>query len=499
MMPTDPPADPPASDPAPKAGAVPAVEPGAAPIPATVEEALAADAALDAPASGATADAARATEPVPPLPGPAPYVPPARVRRCENCGTPLLGEHCYACGQPTKGLIRQFGSILGDFADTVFQIDSRVFRTLGPLLTRPGRLTLEYFEGHRIRYVSPVRLFVFLSILAFLAAQWSVNISGDGGPGIRIEGGDSVDSIDGADTAAEVIAIRDRALADLEKAKKESAKVPGVGVGLDAAAKEIRSEAAARIKEIEAEARVAPKPPAAPTPPVAAPAPAKSAADARASPPGADLPARPGEGPPPGMDGPVVADDKGKLNFNGKPWDAKTNPVTFGWLPAAANAKLNAWIGRAQGNLERLQKDEDKNWIKDAFLGVVPTVLFLLLPLFALLLKVMYLFKRRLYMEHLIVALHSHAFLCLILLLQSLLSLLAGAVAAPDGFVDGVFDWIEALLWAWIPVYLLLSQKRVYGQGWIVTLLKFGVIGVAYWILLTFGVLAAVIVTLVRT
>ena len=23
---------------------------------------------------------------------------------CANCGTPLLGEHCYACGQPVKGM-----------------------------------------------------------------------------------------------------------------------------------------------------------------------------------------------------------------------------------------------------------------------------------------------------------------------------------------------------------------------------------------------------------
>lgn len=499
-MPTDPPADPPAPDPAPRADAEPAVEPATTPIPATVAEALAADAAPDVSATDTRAGVAAAVDPVAPLPRSAPYVPPARVRRCENCGTPLLGEHCYACGQPTKGLIRQFGSILGDFADSVFQIDSRVFRTLAPLLMRPGRLTLEYFEGHRIRYVSPVRLFVFLSILAFLAAQWSVNISSAGGPGLEIDGGgDGVDAIDDAATPAEVIAIRDRTLADLAQARREGGKVPGLALGLDAAAKEIRTEAAARLEELEAEAAAAPGTPRAPAPPAAPSPSAESATVARASPPGADPPSRPGEGPPPGVDGPIVADGTGKLNFNGKPWDARTNPVGFGWLPAAANARLNGWIGRAQVNLERLQEDEDKNWIKDAFLGVVPSVLFVMLPLFALLLKVMYLFKRRLYMEHLVVALHSHAFLCLVLLLQSLLSLLAGAVAAPDGFVDGVFDWVEALLWAWIPLYLLLSQKRVYGQGWIVTVIKFGVVGVAYWFLLTLGVLAAVIVTLVRT
>ena len=47
-----------------------------------------------------------------------------------------------------------------------------------------------------------------------------------------------------------------------------------------------------------------------------------------------------------------------------------------------------------------------------------------LLPVFALMLKIVYAFKRRLYMEHLIVALHSHAFLCLTLLLLFVANLL---------------------------------------------------------------------------
>ena len=97
------------------------------------------------------------------------------ARPCENCGAPLHGEHCYACGQPTKGLVRHFPSIVGDFVDTVFDIDGRIWRTLWPLLLRPGHLTLEYLRGHRVRFVSPVRLFVFLSVLAFLAMQWSIH------------------------------------------------------------------------------------------------------------------------------------------------------------------------------------------------------------------------------------------------------------------------------------------------------------------------------------
>ena len=53
-------------------------------------------------------------------------------------------------------------------ADTMLNIDSRIFRTLWPLLVKPGFLTNEYLAGRRVRYVTPFRLYFFLSIVAFL-------------------------------------------------------------------------------------------------------------------------------------------------------------------------------------------------------------------------------------------------------------------------------------------------------------------------------------------
>ena len=107
---------------------------------------------------------------------PAAATTPEPVRVCENCGKPLFGDHCYSCGQPTKGLVRHFSSIIGDFFDTVLNIDSRVLRTMWPLLVRPGYLTLEYFAGRRVRYVTPMRLYLFLSIVAFFAMQSSIHV-----------------------------------------------------------------------------------------------------------------------------------------------------------------------------------------------------------------------------------------------------------------------------------------------------------------------------------
>ncbi|HQX94907.1 MAG TPA: hypothetical protein PLJ91_09775, partial [Thermomonas sp.] len=108
-----------------------------------------------------------------------------------------------------------------------------------------------------------------------------------------------------------------------------------------------------------------------------------------------------------------------------------------------------------------------------------------------------YLFKRRLYMEHLIVGLHSHAFLCLDLLLVLLLHALSRAYTADGSLANDLFDWVEGLLVAWMPLYLLLMQKRVYAQGWPMTVLKFGVLGTCYSILLSFAIVASMGIGLV--
>src|SRR5690606_34265371 len=109
----------------------------------------------------------------------------------------------------------------------------------------------------------------------------------------------------------------------------------------------------------------------------------------------------------------------------------------------------------------------------------------------------LYLFKRRLYMEHLIVALHSHAFLCLALLLVLVLTLMERWLAPAGGPIGIAFNVLEGLVWAWMPIYLLLMQKRVYGQGWIMTLLKYCTLGFCYVILLSFGAAFTAIASLV--
>ena len=87
---------------------------------------------------------------------------------CRNCKE-LLPEkawYCPACGQKnTDGKI-SIKEFLHEIADALFNIDSKIFRTLR-LLFVPGKLTNEYFVGRRKTYAHPFRLFFFLGIVFF--------------------------------------------------------------------------------------------------------------------------------------------------------------------------------------------------------------------------------------------------------------------------------------------------------------------------------------------
>lgn len=439
----------PLQPPAPEAASAPAPAPEAAAIPVATPMAERTDSIrAEEDGSRPKMEAGRLE------PRPQPSVSPPAERRCENCGRTMLGEFCYACGQPTRGMVRHFSTIVGDLVDTVFNFDSRTVRTLGPLLFRPGRLTQEYFEGHRVRFVSPVRLFFFFCVAAFLALQFSV----DTDTAFANANNGVADDVRAAQTVAEAEAIRDRVIGELEKAREAIPDAPGARVGMDIGVARVRETAATRIAWIEKR-------------------------DAAIS---------------AGTPVPLYTDDEDdgpiRFNFDGDDWHAADNPLVISWLPDSLNAGLNRLIGRAQNNVEHIR--ENPAALFDAFLQTLPQTLFVLLPVFALLLKIVYLFCKRLYMEHLIVALHSHAFLCAALLVIVALTDLS-AVLATGSIIATACDWLVIAMLCWMPIYLLIMQKRVYRQGWIMTSLKYCVLGNLYLLLISFGVVVNLAFSLV--
>ena len=385
--------------------------------------------------------------PEPAAAGTGPVDAPAAPARCANCGAILQGDFCHRCGQSVHNPIRHARHAIEELFESLWHLDGRVFRTLRDLLV-PARVACGYLAGHRARYIAPLRLFVVLSVLTFFIGQMTVDFGNDA---IQIDGAD--ESIATAGTVAEVERRRDAALARLARARESVGPVPVVASSMQAAQDAVREQAAARIAELQSNSD--------PIPAATEPATAERAA--------ADAP---------------------KLRFGrGEPWDAQRNPVALRWLPAAANDWLNHKIDRALTNAPRLEYDEDLR--RQVVLGSVPTALFVLMPVFALLLKLAYLGSGRLYLEHLVVALYSHAALLLALLGIFLLVGLEQAVVPHAPGSARLFGWLEAALWWAMPVYLLIMQKRIYAQSWGVTVLKYGALGSVYVMLVAFAAVMA--------
>lgn len=94
---------------------------------------------------------------------------PARDTHCRNCGAELAGDFCQDCGQSAQSLRRPFWALLGEGLETLFAVDGRIARTLPSLIIRPGRITRDYLDGQRARFIPPFRLYVLASLIFFIA------------------------------------------------------------------------------------------------------------------------------------------------------------------------------------------------------------------------------------------------------------------------------------------------------------------------------------------
>jgi hypothetical protein len=90
---------------------------------------------------------------------------------CANCGAPMLGPWCYACGQSGEEFHRSIVKLLVEVVEGLFHFDGRVWRTLPDLFRRPAHLTRSYLDGHRAPQIPPLRLFLVVLLAVFFAAS----------------------------------------------------------------------------------------------------------------------------------------------------------------------------------------------------------------------------------------------------------------------------------------------------------------------------------------
>jgi hypothetical protein len=370
---------------------------------------------------------------------------------CANCQAPLQGEYCHHCGQAVHSVLRPVHGLFEEFFETFLHVDGRILHTIPALYLKPGYLTLEYFSGRRVRYIAPFRLMFVLCLLSFFALHLATDLIGHRierhyQQTVQLQPGDGFANLQ---TPAEVAAQLHSKLGALEAARAFGN--PAVVAQVDQAEQKLRERANARLAEL------------------GAPASAASAADTAPS-----------------------VDEVGSQE--------QSTQIHLRWLPAFANERLSAFFEQAGRNWRTMrhgtpaQRQEAQQRFEAGIYAVLPGTMLVLVPAFALLLKLFYLFKRRLYMEHLIVSLHSHAFLFVSLLLIVAVGMLQSwlrPLAAPAGQLAG---WVQGLLIVWVPIYLLLMQKRVYRQGWLMTSVKYWFVGWCYfWLLVLFLLVATVL------
>jgi len=91
------------------------------------------------------------------------------AEHCRNCGEALVGSYCHRCGQKVVDH-HQYSvkAFIGHAFHHITHFDLKAFKTLPPIIFRPGLVTRDYLNGRQTRYVGPIQLFIIVNLLFFL-------------------------------------------------------------------------------------------------------------------------------------------------------------------------------------------------------------------------------------------------------------------------------------------------------------------------------------------
>ncbi len=340
-------------------------------------------------------------------------LPAGEMPECLNCGAHLRGQYCGNCGQRGSSRLISLWELLRDAFGDLLELDSRLWRTLVPLIIRPGKLTHDYLQGRRVRYMPPFRMYLVLSLLFFLVAFFDPRES----LGIFYE----------PQTAGE----------DAAREREEAAEI----------AEEVR-------RDLAAEGIVVGSP--------------EKTAEADAD-----------------------ADDGVNIRINGAgPAEADCEIDEFSingpeWLQRRLTPERLVQI------CEGIKKDKGRQFVRNLY-DNIPIALIVLLPIMAFVLKLLYPLSRRYYVEHLLFFVHFHAFLFLILTLQFLIGRLHALLPIPEAAGTLIIVAVSF----YVPVYLFVAMRRVYGQGRLVTAFKYVALSVSYFAGFTVTMLGAALMAM---
>src|SRR5438445_3654892 len=157
--------------------------------------------------------------------------------------------------------------------------------------------------------------------------------------------------------------------------------------------------------------------------------------------------------------------------------DAKTSTPFERWIEGRAKEKMG-------------EHGTKMGLFISTLLSNLPYMMLCCIPLFAFVLKVLYIRRHTFYIDHLIYALHIHTFFYAGIMLIVLATIGLNRFAP-----SAIAGWLIALLWIAFVTQIFLSIRYVYRQGWFFSIFKFLFGGFVYLIVL----LAALAITFFAT
>ena len=357
----------------------------------------------------------------------------ANAAKCPNCSAPVIGPYCAACGQERETHRRSVWRLLHAFIEEIASFDSRILRTISALLLRPGELSVAFREGRTRRYVPALRLYLFVSLIFFVA------LSAAGIALLQLELVSNETKLV-ADSNHKVFVVD-------TKGKRE----PMEGFTSDDKGNVYFSEP--------------------------------------------DVPKKLITG--------LKADGTFRFNMSLRPYffsrlgTIKTDPRLQAKVMEQINrdtrvgdtmkSPLGIWISQHVAKVLRALAS-DPAAVNEPLTEWIPRLLFIMLPLFALVLACFYWRQRKkfYFVDHLVFSLNYHSYGFALLLV---------AAALAQVFSN---DTVASLVSLGLGLYLLLAMKRFYGQGWFWTSTKFVFVGFLYLCFLLPALLTVLLIGLWR-
>ena len=97
-----------------------------------------------------------------------------KSEKCLNCEESLSGENfCPNCGQLNNERKPNVFELFFEMMSNLFAFDSKFYRSVGPLLFKPGSLSVAFIDGKRQQFMLPIRMFIVITILFLTVNSFS--------------------------------------------------------------------------------------------------------------------------------------------------------------------------------------------------------------------------------------------------------------------------------------------------------------------------------------